>query len=190
MSKKTYYEILGVSKTATRTELKIAYRKEARKWHPDFYTMETDEKKHQAEAMIKIINEAYNVLSDSRKRNDYNLALSRGSGFVSMPDFISQEKSQGSSYNSSNANTSKTAKFNCNNELTYILKSVIESLKNKRPIPLYKVSMLHMLFEFGSFTKEEMELINELKSLLYSSVINNWDNYNANGDLKKFKKRY
>lgn len=65
MSKKTYYEILGVSKTATPAEIKIAYRKQARQWHPDFHAMESDRKKHEAEEMIEIIIEAYNVLSDS-----------------------------------------------------------------------------------------------------------------------------
>lgn len=195
MSKKTYYEILGVSKTATQAEIKIAYRKQARQWHPDFHAMELDGKKHVAEEMIKIINEAYNVLSDSFQRSSYDLDLSRGLGFVSIPDFFSQEKKQENSYHSSNDNNKKPG---FGNELKDALKSAIVSLKNKEPISLYQSAMLYMLFEIheslGSFTPEEMELINELRSLLYPSGINNiandFNNYNGNGDSKKFGKKY
>lgn len=195
MSKKTYYEILGVSKTATPAEIKIAYRKQARKWHPDFHAMELVGKKHVAEEMIKIINEAYNVLSDSFQRSSYDLDLSRGLGFVSIPDFFSQEKKQENSYHSSNDNNKKPG---FGNELKDALKSAIVSLKNKEPISLCQRAMLYMLFEIheslGSFTPEEMELINELRSLLYPSGINNiandFNNYNGNGDSKKFGKKY
>jgi curved DNA-binding protein len=60
---KDYYAILGVSKTATPEELKQAFRKSARKYHPD---VNPDNK--QAEAKFKEVNEAYEVLSDPDKR--------------------------------------------------------------------------------------------------------------------------
>ena len=67
MSKRDYYEVLGVSKTATQDELKKAYRKLARKYHPDL-------NKDNAEAAEKFkeCNEAYNVLSDEQKRAQYD----------------------------------------------------------------------------------------------------------------------
>lgn len=116
-------------------------------------------------------------------------------GFVSIPDFFSQEKKQENSYHSSNANNKKPG---FGNELKDALKSSIVSLKNKEPISLYQRAMLYMLFKIhessGSFTPEEMELINELRSLLYPSGINNiandFNNYNGNGDSKKFGKKY
>ena len=66
--KKDYYEILGVSKNATDDELKKAYRKLAKKYHPDA----NPDNKEEAEAKFKEINEAYEVLSDSQKRKMYD----------------------------------------------------------------------------------------------------------------------
>jgi DnaJ-class molecular chaperone len=64
---KDYYKILGVSKTATEKEIKAAYRKLARKHHPD-----VNQGNRQAEARFKEINEANEVLSDPQKRRRYD----------------------------------------------------------------------------------------------------------------------
>ena len=61
--KRDYYEVLGVGKSATDAELKSAYRKLAKKYHPD---LNKDNK--EAEEKFKEVNEAYEVLSDSSKR--------------------------------------------------------------------------------------------------------------------------
>ncbi|NLX76109.1 MAG: molecular chaperone DnaJ [Clostridiaceae bacterium] len=65
--KRDYYEILGVSRDADEAELKKAYRKLAKKYHPD---MNPNDK--EAEAKFKEINEAYAVLSDPQKRQQYD----------------------------------------------------------------------------------------------------------------------
>ncbi|MBV9876008.1 MAG: J domain-containing protein [Verrucomicrobia bacterium] len=62
-----YYETLGVSKTATPDEIRSAYRKLARKYHPD-----VAKDKKEGEEKIKEINEAYEVLSDPEKRTKYD----------------------------------------------------------------------------------------------------------------------
>ena len=58
--KKDYYEVLGVGKTATDDELKKAYRRLAKKYHPDA----NPDKKEEAEAKFKEVNVAYEVLSN------------------------------------------------------------------------------------------------------------------------------
>lgn len=65
--KRDYYEVLGVSKSATDEELKRAYRSLAKKYHPDLHP---DDK--QAEEKFKEVNEAYEVLSDKDKRQKYD----------------------------------------------------------------------------------------------------------------------
>lgn len=69
VSFRDYYEILGVGRQATDKEIKSAYRKLARKWHPDLHT---GKDKEEAEEKIKQINEAYEVLSDKEKRDKYD----------------------------------------------------------------------------------------------------------------------
>jgi molecular chaperone DnaJ len=67
MSKRDYYEVLGVSKTASKEELKKAYRKQALKFHPD---RNPDDK--EAEQKFKEAAEAYEVLSNDDKRRRYD----------------------------------------------------------------------------------------------------------------------
>ena len=66
MAKRDYYEILGVSKTATDAEIKSAFRKLAKKYHPDL------NKDKDAPEKFKEVQEAYEVLSDANKRKTYD----------------------------------------------------------------------------------------------------------------------
>src|SRR5689334_16575894 len=75
-TRKDYYKALGVKKDAEQAEIKKAYRKLARQYHPDHN--DGDEK---AEARFKEISEAYDVLGDPEKRKQYD----RGQGPFGMP---------------------------------------------------------------------------------------------------------
>ncbi len=65
--KRDYYEVLGVSKGASEDEIKKAYRKKAKEYHPDLHPGDAE-----AEAKFKEANEAYEVLSDSQKKARYD----------------------------------------------------------------------------------------------------------------------
>ena len=72
MADKSYYETLGVSKTASADELKSAYRRLAKQYHPDLYSGKPEAEKKQAEEKFKEINHAYSVLSDPQKKAAYD----------------------------------------------------------------------------------------------------------------------
>ena len=66
-TKRDYYEVLGVSKTASAEEIKKAYRKKAVQYHPDKNPGDKS-----AEEKFKEISEAYEVLSDEKTRKEYD----------------------------------------------------------------------------------------------------------------------
>ena len=67
MSKRDYYEVLGVDKSASKEEIKKAYRKLALKYHPD-----KNKNDKGAEEKFKEASEAYHVLSDDKRKNNYD----------------------------------------------------------------------------------------------------------------------
>ncbi|MCE8163909.1 MAG: DnaJ domain-containing protein [Candidatus Moeniiplasma glomeromycotorum] len=98
MTKKNYYEILGVSENASEAEIKSAFRKLALQYHPDKLRQKlgrepTDSERKQFEEKMKEVNQAYEVLSNSEKRRNYDRYGSAEDFSQSQPgrDFGSEE---------------------------------------------------------------------------------------------------
>jgi molecular chaperone DnaJ len=86
MSNRDYYDILGVPRSASAEDIKAAFRKLARQYHPDV------SKEPNAEERFKEINEAYGVLSDPQKRARYDQFGRAGLGDIGgMPDYASMD---------------------------------------------------------------------------------------------------
>ncbi|MBR1746654.1 MAG: molecular chaperone DnaJ [Clostridia bacterium] len=72
MASQDYYAILGVSKEASADDIKSAYRRMAKKYHPDVYATADESKKKEAEEKFKEVQHAYDVLSDPDKKAAYD----------------------------------------------------------------------------------------------------------------------
>ena len=106
MDYKDYYKILGVSKEASKEEIKRAYRNQARKYHPDV------NKDVGAEASFKEIGEAYEVLKDDEKRKAYDTFgnnYQAGQDFRPPPDWDSRY--QGGRQTSQQASSARYSDF-------------------------------------------------------------------------------
>ncbi len=75
-----YYKILGISRNATKAEIKAAYKKRAVKCHPDKFACAREEIKAQKTIEFQLLNEAYSCLCDEKSRRIYNASHSWESG--------------------------------------------------------------------------------------------------------------
>ena len=81
MAEEDYYKVLGVPRSATSEEIQKAYRKLARKYHPDLHADKDERERDKAKQQFQKIQQAYDVLSDDEKRQMYDQF---GSGFEQM----------------------------------------------------------------------------------------------------------
>ncbi|KAK7271108.1 hypothetical protein RJT34_26738 [Clitoria ternatea] len=75
-----HYKVLGLHRTATKEEIKAAFKKLAFQFHPDKHSQSSKAVRDNATLRFKQVSEAYEILMDDRKRADYNLRWRSGAG--------------------------------------------------------------------------------------------------------------
>ncbi|GIL87183.1 hypothetical protein Vretifemale_15287 [Volvox reticuliferus] len=98
-----YYSVLGLTYGASKDEIKLAFRKLALQHHPDRHISSTKAQQEQAAVRFKAITEAYDVLTDDRKRAQYEASVRSGGGTTGSSYGNSGRYSYG--YHSHNVNT-------------------------------------------------------------------------------------
>ncbi|MDL2217053.1 molecular chaperone DnaJ [Christensenellaceae bacterium OttesenSCG-928-M15] len=142
-NKRDYYEVLGVEKSASESDIKSAFRKQAKTCHPDLHPGDKE-----AEAKFKELNEAAEVLSDSQKRAQYDqfghAAFEQGgggysgggspfSGFGGFSDIF--ETMFGGGFSSSSRNTGPVAGHNLRYTLTISFEDAAFGVKREILVP-------------------------------------------------------
>lgn len=174
MEKQNYYEILGVSQTATQEEIKKAYRNKAKQWHPDI------NKNPNATAIFQSISRAYEVLSDLSLRQKYDDELRQENRTnTSTTEFSSQStESTQYSYYSSYTKTREESEDDFDDWLKEYLKRERKKSSYNRDIDsLYKL-------------KEEI-LYNSIDIFkFFQDDIKEQTNYDFNSEDKQIKHLY
>ena len=156
----TYYEVLGVKKTATQKEIKEAYKKLVKKYHPDIYQGD----KLFAEKKTKSLNLAYDILSDPVKKAAYDEEISPTPVYqYSAPKYTSKTRyytrnSYSNNYDE-NINTSSTYKkfHEMHNKFTDNILKQVSSLKLIQKILLFlaimAIYLILLLLTFSQYDK-------------------------------------
>lgn len=98
-----HYEVLGIKKNATQAEIREAYKKLIKKYHPDLYQGD----KTFAEKKSQSINVAYDILSDSEKRKQYDEEITPNTNYYNYSNINNNKYNSGSSNDSINYNYNK-----------------------------------------------------------------------------------
>lgn len=135
---KDYYKILGVDKNASKDEIKKKYRKLCLSYHPDKQQGKSDAEKKEAEEKFKEIAEAYNVLSDDKKRAEYDNPSSnfKFEGFNGFDPFADMMNDFGFNFNFGNyrngVNKGQSIRIQLSLTLEEIFNGVKKTIKYKR----------------------------------------------------------
>ncbi len=127
---KNYYDILQVNKNASPEIIEKAYKVLAKKYHPD---LQKEKDKKEAEEILKEINEAYDVLSNSEKKNNYDNLLKEKEELENNQKFQQQNNSNNSG-NHQNTYTANISKQEMMQRQQQYNKQVAEQLKREQEL--------------------------------------------------------
>lgn len=151
---KSYYEILEVSQNASPEVIEKAYKALVKKYHPD---LQPNEKKQEAENKIKIINEAYEILSDKEKKEKYDEQLKRQKLKEEQLKYAEMNKNR---QNNTNTNTNS----NINNNYS-------QNPTSKKPIKKPQSTRLQN-YDNYDLQNEYNRVINEAYNNAYNNAYN------------------
>ncbi len=171
MKKPTYYEILGVKKNAKEAEIKTAFRKLARKFHPD---MNDDPK---ADDKLAEINNAYEVLMDKEKRAKYDASLFNP--FINLSNFAKNNFSKSHFANAGSKASSNTQGFNW--------EELKEKLGENSPFGSnsFRFDDVFSAFGYKNGKKQEKDTEQENKQEFFANLNQNEYNQYSNQQEKK-----
>ena len=129
---KNYYDILGVKKDASKDDIRRAFKKLSVKYHPDKHINDSEEDKKKAEEKFKEINEAYETLSDDKKRQEYDNPIPEGFSFdpFGFGDFFGRRQS----YNNFEARPGQNITINIKLNIEDFYKGGIKEIHYKKNI--------------------------------------------------------
>ncbi len=155
-----YYDLLGLTKTATIQEIKSAYKKNALKFHPDRNSnTQNPEETQLAEERFKIINEAYQVLSDPFKRANYDGQLEYEK--ARRQEYYKQYTSSGN-YSSNNSN------YQSKSNSTHQKK---QTNPNKQPILVFGKTEIYIVLGFALMFVVAYFMMNIMTNYSYNTYI-------------------
>lgn len=157
-----YYDLLGISKTATLQQIKSAYKKQALKFHPDRNAGSLEEAQ-QAEEQFKLINEAYQVLSDPFKKASYDNQLEYEQ--IRRQEYYKQYTSNGN-YNPNNSNQSTTEQTGTG--YTYQRR---QTNQKKQPTFVFGKTEMYIVLGFAVMTVFAYFLMNIMTNYSYTTYI-------------------
>lgn len=169
---KDYYEILEVSSSASSEVIEKAYKALVKKYHPDLQPID---KKQDAEDKIKVINEAYDVLSNEEKKKEYDIRLKKQK--------LKEEEQKYANIKNNTQNGSSNYRNNTyNNNANYQRQSSVKNpnINNNKPKSSMQKRVISKPHNFGAnnyddfdFQNEFNQNINDIYRNAYNDAYNN-----------------
>ena len=155
--KKDYYKILGVKKDATIDEIKKAYRKLAKKYHPDNKEFGNEEK-------FKEIKEAYDVLGNEKNRRNYDELISKYANYKKKNKSSKKEKKDSEDANKDEIDLNLIFRKYLEDDILYIVSIIAEHLIKMYDFKMYN-GVLYVKFD-SKYISNEKDIAHKINQLI------------------------